>query len=122
MHCSECVGSAAELLLCVEPAARSELSAILKAPRQSTLGTLFIVFAWSHPKNVFIFCLSLKFYVNTVCETYTGLFFCVKYSICCLKNKMWLQSHYHPVHGAAEEGGLCCCCVLHVFCICGGDV
>lgn len=67
--------SAAELLLCVEPAARSELSAILKAPRQSTLGTLFIVFAWSHPKNVFIFCLSLKFYVNTVCETYAGLFF-----------------------------------------------
>lgn len=75
MHCSECVG-VKQIFFCVLSQQKEWSSATFQEVRcRSTLGTLFIVFAWSDPKNVFIFCLYLIFHVNTVSKTSAGLVF-----------------------------------------------
>lgn len=62
--------------------------AVLKAPCKALSGTLFIVLHGQTQRMfVFFFCLSTKFYVNIRSRYWLG--FGVKYSICCLKNKMW---------------------------------
>lgn len=99
-----------------------------KGTTQMHFGDIILCFCMVWPKEFCFYLMSLSFYVNTVCETYTGLVLCKVLSML-FENKMWFQRCYHSVHVATDEGGLCFAaavvshmCFVSVVAMCSYDI